>query len=333
MLLKMQRLYVFGNYTLEQMFSRRRSGPFNVTLMDVDTEAIARLEPDDRGQLQAAETDMDMRFADCVLDFKNLGLAASLFQGVISTMGSTLFEGIKPFIIAEVKDNMMADVNAQIRSITGKMPKTKVPIADLAVAEGRAYVRRMGYDPYRLADRQIKQGPLTLRITELTVSGLSSFQRLGDIGVQVRSSVLQLSLHVVTDRVTGSLRWQYQMELIKTYGRSGVTNFTVDHVQVRAVVNQTLDIRNKPVLDRLDMEVGKVTVTMDRQEPLDYVVELAVNQLPSLLRHIIVDALEEPVKGKVQELLDEVQVEKLVEERLPELDRMSDGGGGGGGQQ
>ncbi|XP_029344336.1 uncharacterized protein LOC100166777 isoform X2 [Acyrthosiphon pisum] len=321
-LLKIKRMYVLGNYTLRSWLSRPASGPFNVTLIDVEAAAEAALEPDADGNLQATDTEMDMQFKDCELDFKNLGFAASMMQGVISSMGSVLFEGIKPFIINEVNTNLRADVNAQVKAITSKLPKMTVPVPDLAVAEGRKYVQRMGYDPYHVADRHIDEGPLNFTITELTVSGLSSFHRVGDIGLQIRGPVLQMSVHVITGAVNGSLRWSYRLGLSKTFSRTGVSNFTVDHIQVRAVVNQTLDIRNKPVLDKLDIEVGKIEVQMDRKEPLDYVIEIAVNSLPSLLRHIIVDALEEPIKAKAQTILDDVQVEKMVEDRLPELDRM-----------
>uniref|UniRef100_A0A2S2PRR2 Uncharacterized protein n=1 Tax=Schizaphis graminum TaxID=13262 RepID=A0A2S2PRR2_SCHGA len=322
-LLKIKRMYVLGNYTLRSWLSRPVAGPFNVTLIDVEAAAEAALEPDEDGVLQATDTEMDMQFKDCELDFKNLGFAASMLQGVISTMGSVLFEGIKPFIINEVNTNLRTDVNAQVKAITSKLPKMTVPVPDMAVAEGRSYVRRMGFDPYHIADRHIKEGPFNFTITELTVAGLSNFQRVGDIGLQVRGPVLQLAVHVITGSVKGSLRWSYQLNLTKTFGRTGVSNFTVDHIQVRALVNQTLDIRNKPVLEKLDIEVGKIEVQMDRKEPLDYVIEIAINSLPSLLRHIIVDALEEPIKMKVQTILDDVKVEKLVEDRLPELDRLA----------
>lgn len=323
MLLKIERLYILGNYTLRSWIVQPTAGPFNVTLIDVDAEAAAVLVPDENGDLQADETEMDMRFRDCELDFKNLGLTATMLQSAISSLGSVMFEGVKPFIINEVNTNLRTDVNAQVRAITSKLPKLKVPVLDLAMAEGRAYVRRMGFDPYRVLGRTVvKEGPLNFTVSELTVSGLSEFRRVGDVGLQIRGPVLQMTVHVVTGPVNGSLRWRYELGLVKTYGRTGVSNFTVEHIQVRAVVNQTLDVRNKPVLDSLQIEVGNVTMAMDRREPLDYVIEVAVNSLPSLLRHVIVDALEEPIKMKVQTLLDEVQVEKLVEERLPELDRM-----------
>lgn len=317
---------MYGNYTLRSWFSRPAAGPFNVTLIDVDAEAAAALEPDSDGHLQATETEMDMRFRDCELDFQNLGFTASMFQGMVSSVGSVLFEGIKPFIITEVNNNMKSDVNAQVKEITRRLPKMEIPVPDLAVAEGRKYVRRMGYDPYHIADRHIKQGPLNFSITELNVAGLSDFRRVGDIGLQVRGPVLQMAVHVITGQVNGSLNWQYRLGFTQnTYGRAGRSNFSTDHIQVRAVVNQTLDIRQKPILDKLDIEVGKVIVLMDRSEPLDFVIETAVNSLPSLLRHIIVDALEEPIKAKVQDILDDVQVEQMIEDRLPELDKLSSG--------
>ncbi|XP_050432370.1 uncharacterized protein LOC126840567 [Adelges cooleyi] len=322
-LLKMRRLYVLGNYTMKTFFSRPAAGPFNVTLIDVDADLAAELEPDADGNLQTNETQMDMQFADCELDFKNLGFMASMFQGVISSVASVLFDGIKPFIINEMNTNMKADINAQIKAITSKLPRMKMPVTDLAVVEGRKYVRRMGYDPYRLADRKIKEGPFSFTLSELNVYGLSDFRRLGEIGVGVRGRVLQLTLHVITGAVHGSMRWAYELDLSKKFGRSGATNFTVDHIQVRAMVNQSLDIRQKPVLHKLDIEVGKVAVQMDRQAPLDYIVEIAVNSLPALLRHVIVDALEEPIKQRVQTILDEVELERMVEERLPELDNMT----------
>ncbi|VVC43720.1 Haemolymph juvenile hormone binding,Bactericidal permeability-increasing protein, alpha/beta domain,Mite [Cinara cedri] len=322
-LLKIKRMYVLGNYTLKSWFQSAK-GPFNVTLINVDAATEASMEPDQDGVLVPTNIEMDMRFKDCELDFKNLGLVASLFQGVISTLGSSLFEGIKPFIITEMHNTLMTDLNGQVRAITKKLPKMDVPIPDLAIAEGRAYVRRMGYDPYHLADRHMKEGPLNITISNLTIVGLSDFRRVGDIGLQIRGPVLQLTVHVVTRTVNGSLRWKYDLGLNKIFSRTGESNFTVDHIQVRAVVNQTLDVRNKPVLDKLDIEVGTIEAHMDRKETVDYVIEMVVNSLPKLMRHIIVDILEEPIKMKVQTILDDVQLEQMIEERLPELDRLTE---------
>lgn len=91
------------------------------------------------------------------------------------------------------------------------------------------------------------------------------------------------------------------------------SNFVVDHIEMRAVVNQTLDHSSKPVLDNLKMNVGNTTTTIDKRKPLDSVIETTIQSLPSVLEGIIIDALEDPIKRQVQTLLDDVQVEKLFE--------------------
>lgn len=62
---------------------------------------------------------------------------------------------------------------------------------------------------------------------------------------------------------------------------------------------------------------------MDGAGTMDYVIELVVNVLPNVLRYQIVDALENPIKQRVQATLDEIDVEKLVEEHLPMVDEMN----------
>lgn len=318
MLLKIKRLYVLGNYTLNKMWGRPDSGPFNVTLLDVEAAGSAELRPDDAGRAaQAADTDVDMRFEDCVLDFENM---SPLYRDTVNSFGPALFELIKPYVTSEVNTGVREEVNERLRPIADRLPALDVPVPDLAVAEARAYVRRLGYDPYRMADRRVRAGPLELAVTNLTVAGLSRFRRVGDVGLEVRGAVLQMTVHVVTGVVDGTADWSYR--LTAAFARSGRCNVSVDHVQVRAVVNQTLDVRRQPVLDRLDLEVGRVTVRTDRREPVDFMVESALNSLPDLVRHIIVDTLEEPIRIKVQTVLNEVQVDKLIEDRLPDLDRL-----------
>lgn len=321
---------MLGNYTLNKLWGRPDSGPFNVTLMDVEAAGQAELVPDAAGRAaQAAETDVDMRFDDCRLDFANM---SPLYRDSVNSFGPALFELIKPYVTAEVNAGVRDEVNARLRPIVGRLPALTVPVPDLAVAEARAYVRRAGYDPYRMPDRRVRAGPLELAVANLTVTGLSRFRRVGDVGLEVRGRVLRITVHVVTGAVDGTADWSYRLSA--AFARAGRCAVAVEHVQVRAVVNQTLDVRRQPVLDRLDLEVGRVTVRTDRAEPVDFMVESALNTLPDLVRHVVVDALEEPVRIKVQTLLDEVQVDKYIEERLPDLDRLlgdDEGGGGGGG--
>lgn len=53
---------------------------------------------------------------------------------------------------------------------------------------------------------------------------------------------------------------------------------------------------------------------------MDYVIENFVNIVPNLLRYQIMDALEAPIKMRVQEELNAINVEKVIHENLSKLD-------------
>lgn len=67
---------VEGNYTLSSWFSRSR-GPFIVQLQNVKVTAIARLDVERSGQLEAQEIDMDISFENINMNFTGIG---ALFQ-------------------------------------------------------------------------------------------------------------------------------------------------------------------------------------------------------------------------------------------------------------
>lgn len=315
----MKRLVILGNYTMRTFF-KRASGPFNVTLLNVDAEGAAELKPDGDGQLQATDSEMDMYAHDMILDFKNLGFAGSMFQGMVSGIGTFLFDSIKPEILDKVNDVIRNDVNTKIKEISKKYVNGVKPV-DLAVAEGRRYVKEKGYDPYHIRNYTINEGDYSINITHFVLNGLSKFYRVGNVSLSMDTGVIQIGLHVATQRLTGECEWG--MKLSKFYTRVGYANFTVDHVQVRALVNQSLDICKHPMLDDIDIEVGKVRLKMDGKKPLDFILEYIVNSLPTLIRHVIVDAMEIPIKHKIQEILDNIDVEKLVDQNLPLLDNLN----------
>jgi hypothetical protein len=87
-------------------------------------------------------------------------------------------------------------------------------------------------------------------------------------------------------------------------------------------VSQPLDTRKRPVLRDLDIKVGNIQVRMDGAGTLDYVIEFVVNVLPNLLRYQIVNAIEGPIKTRLQDIMDSIDVEEMIEEKLPQLDEM-----------
>lgn len=86
--------------------------------------------------------------------------------------------------------------------------------------------------------------------------------------------------------------------------------------------SQSLDTSKSPVLDDIQIELGNIQIRFDGLGTVDYAIELGVNILPNLLRYQIMDALEKPIKLKVQEALDQINIEQYVKENSEKLDNM-----------
>ncbi|XP_075216039.1 uncharacterized protein LOC142321658 [Lycorma delicatula] len=319
-MLNMKRLVILGNYTMRSFFNRA-AGPFNVTLLDVTTEGAAALHYTSDGSLETSETDMDMTFRNIKIDFKNLGIMGSFFQGVLSAVGSFIFEGIKPPILAEVNTNVRGDINEKLRAMSGGVKvNTSISPVDQAIYAGRKYVRGQGYDPYVFSNKNQRLGPLLLNITDFTLKGLSRFYRVGEISLAMDNGTVEFEIRLATDKLNGHCQWSVSFG--DSVLRNSINTFVVEHLQVKAVIHQSLDLSRPPQLNDLDFLLGKITVTTRREDTIDVIIEKVINNIPELLRHMIVDSLEGPVKVHGQKLLNEVDVKKIVDEQLPNLDKL-----------
>lgn len=54
---------------------------------------------------------------------------------------------------------------------------------------------------------------------------------------------------------------------------------------------------------------------------MDYIIEFLVNVIPNLLRYQIMDALENPAKAKIQEAMNQINVEQLIKEKVNEYEQ------------
>lgn len=96
--------------------------------------------------------------------------------------------------------------------------------------------------------------------------------------------------------------------------------------QVQVIVSQSMDTRNNPVIDDIQLELGNIQIRFDGAGTADYVIEFAINILPNLLRYQLMDALESPIKKRIQETMNTVNVEKMIHENLPKLDEQQKNG-------
>lgn len=103
--LSIEALDIRGLYTLASWLSRS-DGDFTVKLSGVKVQGLAKLEVGNNGKLHAQDIDMDLTFETIDMDFQNLGFMASVFQGVVNSVGAFIFDSIKPYILKEVNTNV-----------------------------------------------------------------------------------------------------------------------------------------------------------------------------------------------------------------------------------
>lgn len=132
--------------------------------------------------------------------------------------------------------------------------------------------------------------------------------------------------------------------------RAGHVRFFVQYIQAIVILSQTLDTRNHPQIKDLQLEMGNIQVNIfsigsihafnsynfdfyhlhdlflkvrsDGAGTFDYVIEFLVNILPNLLRYQIMDALESPVKAKIQDEMNKINVERLIKHNIPNVDKL-----------
>lgn len=69
-------------------------------------QGLAKLQVGIDGKLYAEDIDMDLTFRTIDMDFTNLDGIAYLFQSFVNSLGSFLFDSIKPFILKEVNTSV-----------------------------------------------------------------------------------------------------------------------------------------------------------------------------------------------------------------------------------
>ncbi|XP_066246839.1 uncharacterized protein [Euwallacea similis] len=315
--LLIDKMDIIGNYTLRTWFSSAQ-GAFTVKLTKVNIKAEANLEVQKNGSLEAQDIAMDITFKDMAMDFQGLGFFASMFQGIINSVGTFVFDSIKPFILSEANTNIRNDINKQVSKFPQKFPNSISPF-DQLVAEVRRKVQFMGYDPYKVADYNSSAGIFDVYLSHTWLYGGSSFHRTKDIIFEMKNNSLHTLLEVGTQRLVGTTHWEVSL-ISGILSKLGTATFSVEYIRVQLNASQSMDTRKRPVLDDIQIELGNIQVRFDGLGTMDYIIEFGINVVPNLLRYQIMDAIEKPIKTRVQEELNKVNVEDMIKNNIDKLD-------------
>ncbi|XP_017110624.1 uncharacterized protein LOC108134730 isoform X1 [Drosophila elegans] len=307
--LQLDQMLVKGQYTLSSFFSRA-NGPFTVILKNVYAEATAFLAVERDGHLATDRIKIDITFSDMTMDFQNLGLVGSVFQSVINGAPNLVFDAMKPFMLQEADKKLRSEIDTMIKNTLGerRLPNSITPL-DSAIAMARKMVRQKGYDPYHLPDVNRTMGVFSVQLAHTWINGISSFYRVGNITAGMANKTVSVVLQVGTGQVTGAGQWEVGLGMMT---RVGHVQFTVQHIRATVGVSQSLDTRKRAQITDLQFDMGNIQVRCDGAGTLDYVMEFAVNVIPNLLRYQIMDAIENPIKQRVQEKFNAIDVEQVI---------------------
>lgn len=314
-----------GNYTMVSWF-QKASGPYTVDITGLKILAHANLGVERDGKLRAQDMQIDLAFSTINVNFQNLGFFGSMVQGMINGLGSVIFDAIKPYVLKEAYGKGRDEINKNLEEVAGDMqfPNSISPL-DMVIADLRKKVRNMNMDPYQIKDYNATVSIFAVTLTRTWVTGLSSFHRVGDIILKMENNTAIADFEIGTQKLEGSAQWEITA-LSGLISRAGTASFSVEYVSGRIVLAQPLDTRKKPEFRGLDLEVGNIQVRCDGAGTLDYVIEFAVNILPNLLRYQIMDAIEGPLREKVQQELNKLNIEEMIKQELPKVDEVQETG-------
>lgn len=319
------KLHARGNYTMSTWLNRA-NGPFTVDVTGLKITALATLGVERDGKLRAQDIKIDLSFNTIAVHFENMGFFGSMFQGAINSIGNFLFDSIKPYILKEAYGKARDEINKKLEEVAGDMqfPNSISPL-DMVIVDARKKVRQLNMDPYQIQDYNATVSIFTVDLTRTWITGLSSFQRVGNITLKMEKTTAIADFEVGTQKLEGTTQWEISA-VSGLLSRAGTASFSVEYISGRIILAQPLDTTQKPQFRDLDLEIGNIQVRCDGAGTLDYVIEFAVNILPNLLRYQIMDALEGPIKEKVQQELNKLNVENMIKQELPKINQMQEQG-------
>ncbi|XP_058455466.1 uncharacterized protein LOC131432905 [Malaya genurostris] len=315
---KVDELLINGSYTLTSLL-QSSSGPFSVQLTEVVTAANVSLVVNTDGMLQTQDIELDFGLEAMSSDFQNLGFMGRIFQRLVNSAPNMILDMIKPFMLREAYTKIqkgMDDYFEELNDKKGMVFVNSISPLDFLIAEIRMSLRRKHFDPYELPDYKTGIGIFGVKLSNSMLKGLTGFHRIGNVGFTISNKTADLEVQAGTGRLEGATQWE-----TSPFSRSGSLHFTVEYVRVIILFQQPLDLRRKPSLKDLQLEVGNIQIHSSGIGTLDYLVEAAVNILPNLVRYQIVDAIEGPLKARIREKFECMNMEQLVKRHVLEFER------------
>lgn len=158
----------------------------------------------------------------------------------MNSVGTFVFDSIKPFVLKEANTNIRNDVNKEVRKFPQKFPNSISPL-DQLVAELRREVRDKHFDPYKVQDYNSSAGIFDIYLTHTWLYGLASFHRTRDIKFELRNKTVHMLVEVGTQRLMGTTNWDISF-IAGMVSRAGTASFTVEYIRVTTTIITCMNI-------------------------------------------------------------------------------------------
>lgn len=321
----MDNLQVNGKYSLKMWFNTYPGG-FASNISGIRSEVVASLGVEQDGQLRAQDISIDITFKNITMQFENVGILATVLQGIFNSMGGILYDSIKNYLLEDAETNMRNDINNKLDQVVGNIefPNT-ITIIDMVLVDVRKKIKDIKMDPLDIEDYASTIGIFKISLNNIVLKGLSTFHRIGNVKFRLENKSLLADFEIGTKELQGSTCWEFS-GINGFINNTGSVSFSVAYIQGRFVLSQPLDIREKTEFTDLQLEVGNIQFGSDGMGTLDYILEVSGNILPTFLRYQIISAIELPLRLKIQQELDEINTEELIINALPKIDKIQESG-------
>ncbi|XP_037080150.1 uncharacterized protein LOC119101013 [Pollicipes pollicipes] len=293
--LKFPTLAMLGQYVLDYYWTASE-GDFTITMSDVKARGRGLLDVCGNGtvRLTAGHSHTEVTFSRIHADLGNPGLIDGVVQAAAGALGPYLFDVLKPSSLHRFSDYLAEHGAVQVRELDEERMLTgSLAMVDSAVLEARKKVREAGYDPLVLPDISQASSGVEVLLSHGVLTGLSSLQRSGDVALGVLDQTAKATLALGTERVTGKYRWTVRG--FNVLERSGFVKFSVDSLKLRARLAQAISLQERPRIDDLDVDLGRLTFRAEGLGSLDYALNVGSQSFPGMIKRILVSAVETPL--------------------------------------
>lgn len=319
-----ERLHTSGRYRYSS-FMMHRSGPYSVDIHSLLVTARVKLGVQADGKLRAQDIIVELNHHSIDVNFENID---PLIAGVINGAGNYIFDTVKPYMLQDAYTDARTAIDTELEKTAEDMQfSNSLPPLDMILIDIGKKIKELGLDPYRIKDYRNNDtlSFVSVALYDTWITGVSTFHRVGNITMKVANCTAILDFEVGTKTIQGSFHWDITVGRVVSY--TGKASFSIEHVRVRVIISQPLDTRKATKLKDLQIDIGNLQMRSDGAGTMDYILEFVVNIVPNLLRYQIVDALKWPLRSKIQEELDKINVEETIKQELiPKINEIQKAG-------